>query len=475
MIRIKHLLLLMLFLTMVACQTEEQSVNEGPTTDEIEENDVSEDKEIAESMVISNTEVPEWSKDAVIYEVNVRQYTPEGTFEAFKEHLPRLQELGVDILWFMPIHPISEEKRLGTLGSYYAVQDYKGINPEFGTMEDFQDLVDVAQDMGFYVILDWVANHTGWDHDWINDNPDWYEQNSDGEIIHPQEFNWTDVAQLNFENPDMRNAMKDAMLFWVEEIGIDGFRADYANGVPVDFWEDVSSQLNEVKPVFMLAEDDKVMDLLNEAFLVNWGWRFHHLMNDIANERRGANAIKSYLTWVEKTYPEGSYPMQFLTTHDENSWHGTIEERLGDATEAMAALYFTVPGIPLIYSGQEAGDSKSLDFFEKDEIDWSDLSLQDFYAELIKLKKDNEALWNGSAGGDIHFFDTSDNKILAFQRETANNQVIVVMNLSFEDVKGTVELGLEGEFQSFQANTSASLDIEETYHMSPWEYFIYYR
>ncbi|TSB46061.1 alpha-amylase [Alkalicoccobacillus porphyridii] len=464
----------MLILTMVACQSRDQIVNEnvdaGDSVEEVESVEGVEDE--MKSEVLSNALVPEWSKDSVIYEVNFRHYTKEGTFESFKEHLPRLQELGVDILWFMPIHPISEENRLGTLGSYYAVKDYKEVNPEFGTMDDFRDLVETAQDMGFYVILDWVANHTGWDHSWIHENPNWYQQNSEGEIINPQEFNWTDVAQLNFENTEMRQEMKDAMLFWVEEVGVDGFRADYANGVPLDFWEDISAELNEIKEVFMLAEDDKIMELLNEAFLVNWGWGFYHLMNDIANEKRGVTAIQSYTQWVDKTYPKGSYPMNFMTNHDENSWNGTIEEKFGDASEAMAALYFTIPGIPLIYSGQEAGDKKGLEFFDKDEIDWSDLSLQHFYADLIQLKKNNEALWNGSAGGEITFFNTSHNKLLAFKREKEDNQVIVIMNLSSEEIEATIEFGFEGNFQLFQTNTSETLGIEGTYQLSPWEYRI---
>ncbi len=476
MFKIKQLLLVILLITLVACQANEQSVTEQNSMDEEETNQESVDeKEINEPKKTSNAKIPDWSKDSVIYEVNVRQYTPEGTFEAFKNHLPRLQELGVDILWLMPIHPIAEEERIGTLGSYYAVKDYKEVNPEFGTLEDFKDLVDTAHDMGMYVILDWVANHTGWDHVWIDENPNWYEQNSNGEIIHPQEFNWTDVAQLNFENDDMRQEMKDTMLFWVEEFDVDGFRADYASGVPVDFWENISAQLNEVKPVFMLAEDDRVFDLLNEAFFVNWGWGFHHIMNDIANGKRGARAVKSHFAWAESAYPEGTYPLQFLTNHDENSWQGIIDERLGEASEAMAALYFMVPGIPLIYSGQEAGDKKSLEFFEKDEIDWSDMKMQDFYKELIQLKKENQALWNGSAGGAINFLDTSDDRILAFIREKDDSKVIVIMNISSEDIEGTVEIGLEGEFQLFQGDQSETLGEEETYQLGPWEYRIFYK
>ncbi|ADU32028.1 pullulanase-associated domain-containing protein [Evansella cellulosilytica] len=429
-------------------------------------------REVVEQ-VETNATIPEWSKNSVLYEVNVRQYTEEGTFEAFEEHLPRLQELGVDILWFMPIHPISEERRMGELGSYYAVQDYTAINPEFGTMEDFQRLVDTAQDMGFYVVLDWVANHTGWDHAWIEENPEYYEKNDDGDITHVEEFGWTDVAQLDYSNEDMRQEMKEAMLYWVEEVGVDGYRADYATGVPKDFWEEISAELNAIKPVFMLAEDNMRYDFLEEAFFVNWGWAFHHIMIDIADGSSDKSDVISHFEEAKELYPIGTYPMQFLTSHDENSWEGTINETFGDAADAMAALYFTVPGIPLIYSGQEAGLDKRLNFFDKDEIDWSDLSMQAFYQDLIQLKKDNEALWNGAAGGDIVFLDTSDDHLLAFEREMNGNKVVVMMNLSDSDVSGTVHAGsTAGEYVSYFEGTEFVLEETHSFDFAAWEYIV---
>lgn len=429
-------------------------------------------KEKKES-IVSQTKIPEWSKDSVIYEVNVRQYSEEGTFTAFQEHLPRLKELGVDILWFMPIHPISEKNRIGTLGSYYSIQDYTKVNPEYGTMEDFKSLVKTAQDMGFYVVLDWVANHTGWDHPWISEYPDWYVQNSNGEIISPVEFNWTDVAQLNYQNENLRKEMKDIMSFWVSEVGVDGFRADYASGVPVDFWEEASDELNKHKPIFMLAEDNRVYDLLNKAFFVNWGWDLHHIMNDIAKGSQDKSHVISYFEKAKEMYPIGTYPMQFITSHDENSWEGTIQERLGDAADAMAALYFTVPGLPLIYSGQEAGLNKRLDFFEKDEIDWSNLTKQTFYEELIQLKKNNEALWNGTAGGDIHFLPTSNEHVLAFEREKNGNKVLVIINLSNNKVSTTVNDGLSaGEYKSYFPKAEYILEENQTIDLEAWDYLV---
>ncbi|HLW07104.1 MAG TPA: alpha-amylase family glycosyl hydrolase, partial [Marinilabiliaceae bacterium] len=342
---------------------------------------------------VSKTPVSEWSKDAVIYEVNTRQYTEAGTFEAFEAHLPRLKELGVDILWFMPIYPIGEKNRKGTLGSYYSIRDYQAVNPEFGTMEDFKSLVQKAHELDMKVILDWVANHTSWDHEWITTHPEWYTKDSIGNMIAP--FDWTDVAQLDYTQEGVRTAMKSALNFWVNETDIDGYRCDVAGMVPVDFWESAAEELNAIKPIFMLAEDEAETDLLLKAFNANYGWEFHHIMNDIAKDDKTAVDATEYLQNITNKYPKGAYPMQFTSNHDENSWNGTTHERMGDAANTFAALTFVVEGMPLIYNGQEAGLNKRLEFFEKDFIDWSDLSASQLYSQLIKLKKENKALWNG--------------------------------------------------------------------------------
>ncbi|MBN1926810.1 MAG: alpha-glucosidase C-terminal domain-containing protein [Prolixibacteraceae bacterium] len=382
---------------------------------------------------------PEWSHDAVIYEVNIRQYTPEGTFKAFQQHLPRLKELGVEILWFMPIHPISEKNRKGTLGSYYAVQDYKKVNPEFGTLDDFKMLVDVCHKLGFKVLLDWVANHTGWDNVWIAEHPEWYTTDSTDAIVSPV-ADWSDVADLNYDKHDMRAAMIDALKYWVNEADIDGYRCDVAGMVPVGFWEDARAALDSIKPVYMLAEDEGVKELLKKAFNMNYGWHFHHIINQIAKGEAGVKEVKDYFALVDSTYPAGSYPMQFTSNHDENSWNGTVFERLGNAAETMAALTFTIPGMPLIYTGQEAGNTKRLEFFEKDEVDWSNLEMQEFYSGLINLKQENSALWNGESGAPILFLSTSDeSNLLAFSRAKDNSKVLAFFNLSENPVHDTID------------------------------------
>lgn len=419
---------------------------------------------------ISSAVLPDWAEKAVIYEVNIRQYTQEGTFSAFEEHLPRLKDLGVDILWIMPIHPISEVNRNGNLGSYYAVRDYYQVNPEFGNKEDFKKLVDKAHEMGFKVVLDWVANHTGWDHSWITDHPEYYIKNSNGEIISPE--GWIDVAKLDYENSDLREQMYLSMKYWVDEFNIDGFRADHAAGVPVDFWEDVNSKLQSLKPLYMLAEDNTINSLLNSAFVSNWGWNLHHIMNDIAKGERDKNAVINYFNKLNDLYPDGSFPTQFIDSHDENSWEGTISERLGNSSELMSVLYFTVPGMPMMYSGQEANLNHRLKFFDKDEISWNDLSLQEHYKKLIDLKHDNEALWNGNAGGNIKFLETENENILIYKRIKGDNSILVVLNLSDE----TNSIDLSNEIKKFEPvleSKQSNLSKKSFLTLEGWGYSVY--
>lgn len=417
--------------------------------------------------------VSEWAKKAVIYEVNVRQYTPEGTFNAFAEHLPRLKELGVDILWIMPINPISEKNRKGSLGSYYAVKDYKGVNPEFGTLDDFKNLVNKAHEMGFKVILDWVANHTGWDNNWITEHKDWYTQDSLGNVIPPNP-DWSDIADLNFDSKPMRRAMIDAMDYWVKTTDIDGFRCDVAWGVPQDFWEAARASLDSIKPVFMLAEDEDHPAFLEKAFNSDYAWKLHHIINDVAQGKETALDIKTYFSHLGNKYAPGSYPMQFITNHDENSWSGSEYERMGNAVKEFATFTFTVEGMPLIYSGQEAGLHKRLLFFEKDTINWSDLSMQKFYASLTSLKHENEALWNGTAGAPMVFEATSDSiNVLAFSRQKDSDLVLSVFNFSGEPVAATVQIAQPGNYQDYFSGENITLEKDAVMNMDKWGFKIF--
>lgn len=376
---------------------------------------------------------PEWSKNANIYEVNIRQYTPEGTFNAFDAHLPRIKEMGVDILWLMPIFPVGEEGRKGGMGSPYSVKDYKGVNPDFGTKEDFQNLVNHAHELGFKLILDWVANHSAFDNVWIKDHPAWYTQDSTGRIIHPADTDWTDVADLNYDNKEMRLAMIDALQYWVKTFDIDGYRCDVAGFVPDDFWKEAILALQQTKHLFMLGEWDEAK-MHDDGFHMTYGWGFHHIMNQVAKGEEPIAKIDSFLLDDATKYKKADYRMNFTTNHDENSWNGTVYERMGIYADAMTVLAFTAQGMPLIYGGQEASLNKRLSFFEKDSIDWSDLSKAVFFKKLLALKHKNEALWNGAYGGDYKRMTTTKNDaIFAYSRVKNDHVVIVTLNLSKEN------------------------------------------
>lgn len=402
----------------------------------------------------------EYLQQAVIYEVNVRQFSPEGSFDKVTEALPRLQDLGVDILWLMPIHPISELKKKGSLGSPYSVADYYGVNPEFGTEEDLRELIAAAHERNMMVILDWVANHTGWDHPWIEANPEWYTQDQDGNIVHPPGTDWTDVADLNFSNWEMRMAMIDAMLFWVEEFDIDGYRADVAHSVPVDFWDLASEKLHEVKDVFMLAEDGGDMALLKTAFDTNYAWPLKDIFNRLGKNLSDAGDFRRNLKSTAAQYKDGKYQMVFITNHDENSWSGTVFERLGQNVRNLAVISFTVPGMPLIYNGQEIGLDRRLEFFEKDPLIWPEGGNEwtEFYTQLVRLKTENPALWTAGAGGALTAVHLDNSDVIGFARSYLGNDVIVLANLAPETQSQALELGLlAGDYTDFFSGEQVTL------------------
>jgi glycosidase len=426
--------------------------------------------------------------NSVIYEVNVRQYTEEGTFDAFREHLPRLQDLGVDILWLMPIQPISQANRKGTLGSPYSVADYYGINPEFGNEQDFRELVDAAHKQGMRIILDWVANHTGWDNPWIAEHPDWYTQDDKGNIVIPPGTDWTDVADLNYSNWEMRLAMIDAMKYWVEEFDVDGYRADVAHSVPVDFWNDASSALHEVKDVFMLAEDGGDLALLKSAFDTNYAWPLKDLFNRLGRNNADAGDFRRNLKSTAYQYKDGLYQMVFITNHDENSWNGTEFERLGENVKNLAVLSFTVPGMPLIYSGQEIGLNRRLEFFEKDPISWpakdqwGQSEWEQFYKKLVQLKTNNPGIWTAGAGGNLKplHFDNTD--VIAFSRSTgatkslAANDVIVVMNLADSEQTQLLEINdLAGDYIDWFSGEQVTLGEAQQLTLEPHSFKVFVR
>ncbi len=409
-------------------------------------------------------------ENAVIYEANIRQYSEEGSFKAFTKDIPILKQLGVKVLWVMPIYPISTTKSKGTLGSYYAISDYTKVNPEFGTIEDFRELVKTAHDNGIYVILDWVANHTGWDHVWLKEHPDYYTKDKDGNITHTVDTDWTDVADLNYDNQQMREQMKNDMMYWLREENIDGFRCDVAGMVPTDFWNTTVAELKKIKPIFMLAEGWKP-ELLESAFDMGYSWDTHHKMNDIAKGKANVKEWDKRMVQIDTMYAKDDILMNFTSNHDENSWNGTVEERMGDSKEMFAALSYLVPGMPLIYSGQEYDMNKRLLFFEKDTILKKKGKFFPLYKKLGQLKNTNPALHGGKNAASYERIKTSnDNKVLAFKKEKEGNTVLFIANMTKESVKFSAEY--EGKFKDYLSGESYEVKSDDSKSLEAWEYKI---
>ena len=430
----------------------------------------------------------DWTKNATIYEVNLRQHTPEGTIEAFIPDLPRLKELGVDILWLMPIHPIGEVNRKGgenannyivepgstSLGSPYSVQDYYAVNPDYGDHDDLRALTSAAHELGMRVILDWVANHSAFDCVWTEDHREYYLLDSLNNLQPPLGTDWWDVAQLDWEggmDNGLYAAMADAMAFWVAECGIDGYRCDVAMKVPTSFWEMARRQLEAVNAeVFMLAEAEEP-DHHNRAFDMSYGWHFHHLTNQVAQGKEPVQVLRDYLEEEAERFPSDAYRLGFITNHDENSWNGTVEERYGEAGDAMAVLAATLLDMPLVYSGQESFNRDRLRFFEKDTVEWGGYSKSDFYRQLNGLNHTREALWNGDHGGAPHVLSTSaDDHVFAFVKEKNESTVVVILNLSADPQE--VSLTLPDAALNVVMGEGNAEGWGEGQTLGPWSYCV---
>jgi glycosidase len=391
---------------------------------------------VAQGAAVRSVAHPAWTRHAVIYEVNIRQHTPEGTIAAFRRELPKLRDLGVDVLWIMPVQPISRKDRKGSLGSYYAIADYDAVNPEFGDMADMRGLVADAHRMGMRVILDWVANHTGRDHPWIAAHPDWYVRRTDGSVSTPidkdgKETDWTDVAQLDYRSPAMRAAMLASMRRWLDEVKVDGFRCDVAYLVPADFWATARRTLGAGRPdFFMLAEAEE--PAMHQSFDMTYWWSLHHLVNAIAQGKRPAAALDTLLARDAREYPADAYRMAFTSSHDENSWNGSEFERMGESHRAGFVLMATLRNtFPMLYSGQEGGNRKRIRFFDKDTVEVTDTALASFYRRVIALKHASPALANGAAGGAqaTLALDGAPASAYAFTRTRGRDAVLVAVNM----------------------------------------------
>lgn len=409
-----------------------------------------------------------WANGSNIYEVNIRQYTPEGSFKAFCEHLPRLHDMGVEILWLMPITPISKEKRLGTRGSYYACSSYTDINPEFGTLDDFKHLVNRTHELGMKLIIDWVCNHTGVDHHWTKEHPDWFHKDEQGNFV--ERNGWDDVIDLDYGNDAMRKEMIRCMQYWIKECGIDGFRCDMAHLVPIDFWKNARVACDAIKSLYWLAECDVIE--YADVFDANYAWDWMHKTEAYFKQKISLqDCVKSLDTYFN--YPQGSRKLLFTTNHDENSWNGTEYEKYNGGARALAVLSCTWPGIPLVYSGQEIPNLVRLPFFEKAQLDWNGIPvLHNFYKVLLTQRKQNKALHTGS---NFIRLDVPHDNALAWLQVKDNDKLLVILNLSATDklkIK-TQHDQLPGAyyniFSGLPREIAASVEIE----LQAWEYIVY--
>ena len=428
----------------------------------------------------NNNTHADWSYSAVLYEMNIRQLTPEGTLRAAEKKLEFLHSMGIDAIWMMPIYPIGEENRKGSLGSYYSIQDYCAVNPEFGTIEDFDSFVAKAHSLGMKILLDWVANHTARDAKWLKTkSADWYEREADGTAKIP--WDWSDTAKLNYANHDVWRGQIEAMRFWVEKHNIDGFRCDMAMLVPIEFWQQAAAVLHAVKPdIFMLAEAEE-LNLFDKAFDMCYAWEIHHMMCDIAKGERRVWDLRNTMYADRERYPNSAMKMMFTSNHDENSWSGSEFDRFGAAREVMTALTFVwEAAMPLLYTGQEVGYNHSFEFFERDYIPaekYQECEDTELYRKLIALKHSQPALQAGERGGrTIEIENNAKDCLMTFVRELGDSRVVAIMNLSPYTIHANYNNGIyAGEYTNAITGEKVLLPVHLEQDIEPWGYTLLYK
>lgn len=417
---------------------------------------------------------PEWIKNATIYELNIRQFSQEGTFKAVEKQLPRLKKMGINIIWLMPIHPIGEINRKGSLGSYYSVKDYYGVNTEFGTEEDFRNLVNAIHQQGMYVILDWVANHSSWDNELVKRHPDWYIKSREGKFQSTPWRDYDDIIDFDYSKPELRKYMTEALKYWVKEFDIDGYRCDVASFMPIEFWENARKEMETIKPVFMLAEAmDK--ELHRKAFDATYAWELWNVTHNIATQNTSIKPLtEGYIAEHISIFPKEGIRMNFTDNHDKNSWEGNQYQNFGESLPAMMVLMTMMDGMPLVYNGQEAGLNRSLQFFEKDPIEWKKHENEVIYTKLFALKHQNQALWNGKWGGEmVRIMNDKMDEVISFVREKNGDKVITNINLSNKEVNVNFDTTFdEGTYKNLFSDEDFKLDKKQNLVMKPWEYLI---
>lgn len=410
-----------------------------------------------------------WGNGTNIYEVNIRQYTEEGSFGAFMKHIPRLRDMGIDVLWLMPVTPISIEKRQGTFGSYYAASSYVDIDPAYGTKQDFIQLIKMAHENEMKVIIDWVANHTGYDHQWTLKNPEWYKKDKDGNFT--ELYGWVDVIDLDYEIPEMRMEMINSMKYWIKEFDIDGFRCDMARTVPLNFWLEARAECDALKDLLWLAECE--IKEYHETFDLTYGWEAMRAFVKMMKGEMTLEEIKPVLTSYA-CYPTGARKLLFTSNHDENTYEGTEYERYKSSVHAFAVFTCTWPGIPLIYSGQELPNMKRLYFFEKDFIEWeSKIGLHDFYKTLLALRKKNKALQENAS---VLMIQSDFPQALIYLCRRQIDKVLVILNLS----EGTVDVNIDhpavkGDYTDLFSNQPFRTGRKLSLSMKAGDYKVYHQ
>ena len=417
---------------------------------------------------------PDWVKNATIYELNIRQFSQEGTFKAIEKQLPRLKKMGINIIWLMPVQPIGVINRKGSLGSYYSVKDYLKVNPEFGTDKDFRSLVKAIHSQGMYVILDWVANHSSWDNPLATQHPEWYSRGRNGKFQSTPWRDYDDIIDFDYSQPGLRKYMTEALKFWVKEYDIDGYRCDVASFVPIDFWENARKELDAIKPVFMLAEaEDK--ELHRKAFDATYNWTLWNILHQIAINNKSVKTLgEAYIAEHVSIFPKEGIRMNFIDNHDKNSWEGNQYSNFGPALKAVTVFTVMMDGTPLVYSGQEAGLNRSLLFFEKDPIVWKKHENEALYTTLFALKHKNQALWNGKYGGEmVRIMNDKMDQIISFVREKNGDKVITLINLSREKVQVSFDTSYDaGTYINLFSGKPQQISKKITLTMEAWEYLV---
>ena len=415
----------------------------------------------------------DWSFQTNIYEVNIRQYTKEGTLSAFAAHLPRLKEMGVHTIWFMPLQPIGKLNRKGAMGSYYSISDYTSLNPEFGVLDDLKQIVDDAHSMGMKVIIDWVANHTAWDHVWTTVHPSFFSKDEEGNFRSPYP-DWVDVIHLDYGNVNLWNEMIAAMQFWVDNFDIDGFRCDMAHLVPLAFWKKARKELDKTKKLFWLAETED--PVYHEAFDASYTWDFLHAAEAFWRKETGVFGLDNVIYKYEKEFPVNALRLFFTSNHDENSHSGSEYERLGDAVKIFAVFSILWKSIPLIYSGQEMPVKRRILFFEKDAIDWSARPLlHNFYKKLLSLRTIHPALNAADENAELFRVATTDGgHIFSFIRKNGDRQVLVFLNLSAEETEFIItDERVNGLYKEIFSESEVEILQDSNLLLGAWEFFVF--